>query len=84
MKSQKSHTMESKLERPLTFFGERFQMNSKAVHRKKIQILLLFFVVTSGAMLTACNITAFKHDFSGDPEPTRTSPISPGSISGTV
>lgn len=59
-------------------------MNSKAVHRKKIQILLLLFVVASGAMLTACNITAFKHDFSGDPEPTRTSPISPGSISGTV
>lgn len=84
MKSQKSHTIESNLERPLTFFGEKYQMNCKAVHRKKLQILFLVFVVASGAMLTACKITAFRPGLSGDPDPTPNSPMSPGSISGTV
>lgn len=73
-----------KVERPLNLVGEGFQMRGNEVRRNRLQILFTFFVLVGGATIMACNFTAFQPNLSIDPEPTPTSTIMTGSISGTV
>lgn len=84
MKSKKWFRVPSKVEIRLELLREGFQMSGNEVRRNRLQILFIFFVLVSGAMIMACKITALQPNLSIDPEPTPKSTIMTGSISGTV